>query len=84
MTWREAAVCRSSDPDLWFPPSHQQRPPAIDICRTACPVRRECALDALLNNERFGIWAGVRLDRKAIHRARQQLREVIQQEEGAA
>lgn len=65
MTWREDAVCRTVDPDLFFPdqvikgvthPKVQARE-AKAIC-AQCPVRQECLSEALLRPEPFGIWGG--------------------------
>ena len=56
--WQESAVCRSVDPDLFFPeqagPSHE----AKRVC-AACPVRIECLAYALAHRDRYGIWGGL-------------------------
>lgn len=56
--WMAAAVCSSSDPELWFPEKGQSTAPAKAICR-GCPSRVECLQYALDNNERFGVWGAL-------------------------
>lgn len=67
--WRQAALCRDQDPDIWFPDptgisGHgaariraRGEAIALDIC-DACPVQAECLSWALANDERFGVWGG--------------------------
>lgn len=58
--WTEQGICRTVDPDVWFPEVGCGRPAvqtAVKICQ-GCPVRRECLAAALERNERFGIWGG--------------------------
>jgi len=57
--WRLDAKCTQVDPDIFFPAkgdntSHDK---AVKVC-SGCPVQRQCALLALDNRERHGIWAG--------------------------
>lgn len=58
--WRELALCRQTDIDLWFPekpgPSAASRM-AKQICGQ-CDVADRCLQFALDNNERYGIWGG--------------------------
>jgi WhiB family redox-sensing transcriptional regulator len=60
-SWREAAACRGSDPDLFFPERGDSE--AIRLARevcASCPVQVECldyALGELSGNE-YGIYAG--------------------------
>jgi WhiB family redox-sensing transcriptional regulator len=58
LDWQESAVCRSVDPELFFPehagPSHE----AKRVC-AECPVRAECLADALAHRDRYGIWGGL-------------------------
>jgi WhiB family redox-sensing transcriptional regulator len=61
--WREAAACRSADPDLFFPISSlgtslEQVSAAKAICAT-CLVRRECLAFALATRQVHGIWGGI-------------------------
>lgn len=62
-TWRDEAACVGTDLDLWFPSvgeqvaSHRVRE-ALAIC-WACPVRTECADDALADPPSHDV-AGIR------------------------
>ncbi|MYX14448.1 hypothetical protein GTY67_13680 [Streptomyces sp. SID8374] len=40
-TWREDALCRQTDPELFMPDVGGTAAPAKRIC-LACPVRRPC------------------------------------------
>lgn len=51
------AACIGYDPDLWFPDNAADMARAVAIC-SRCPVRADCQLNADVNGERFGIWAG--------------------------
>lgn len=55
--WVSRALCRDTDPDHLFVRGAAQRK-AATICRH-CPVRRECAADALDNRVEFGVWGGM-------------------------
>ncbi len=55
--WRLRAVCRSSDAELLFVAGAMQRQ-AASICRQ-CPVKWECAADALDNGFEYGVWGGL-------------------------
>ena len=55
MSWREAALCRNSDSDLFFDPAMQEE--ATNIC-AECPVSVQCLLYALSNSMTFGVWGG--------------------------
>lgn len=62
-TWRSAAACRFTEPDLFFPISASGRAlgqvaQAKAVC-AGCPVRRECLAFALRTRERHGIWGGL-------------------------
>lgn len=57
LDWRVRALCRSADPELLFVTGAEQRQ-AASICRT-CPVKRECAADALDNRVEYGVWGGL-------------------------
>jgi WhiB family redox-sensing transcriptional regulator len=51
------ALCRDSDPDLWFASGHALAV-AKRICR-ACPERAPCLAFAVEHGERFGVWGGL-------------------------
>jgi WhiB family redox-sensing transcriptional regulator len=61
-TWRDAAACLRTDPDLFFPISttghaRDQIAEAKRICQ-ACPVRSRCLDWALAAGNVSGIWGG--------------------------
>lgn len=61
--WAEHAACKGKPVQIMFP--HPNSPRAIDyavsIC-DGCPVRRQCAVEALALRERVGVRAGVHID----------------------
>src|SRR5688572_33406469 len=61
-TWRDAAACRSIDPDLFFPigttgTALDHIAAAKAVC-TSCPVKAECLDFALETNQDSGVWGG--------------------------
>lgn len=69
-TWRDRALCREVDPEMFFPEQGEPATLARRICRR-CPVRGACLDDAIEAGEKFGIWGGMSIkDRKVIARAR--------------
>jgi hypothetical protein len=46
------------DPNIFFSNVTSNVEAARRLCR-ACPVRLECALEALVNDEEFGTWGGI-------------------------
>lgn len=66
--WRELALCREIDGDLWFPELGESVREAKAVCGR-CPVRAECLDYALAHNEVFGVWGGLSvLERRALRR----------------
>ncbi|MEQ3553652.1 WhiB family transcriptional regulator [Pseudonocardia nematodicida] len=64
-TWRHRALCRDMDSGVFFPPEgehgtarHRREQAAKAVC-ARCPVRPQCATDALVNGERHGVWGGL-------------------------
>ena len=56
--WRQHAVCRGSDPALFFPERGADVKPAKAVCAT-CPVAADCLEYALGCTDRLaGIWGG--------------------------
>ena len=60
--WRQAAACRDTDPDLFFPvgtTGHaiEQIESAKAVCMT-CESRQPCLEFALTTNQDSGIWGG--------------------------
>lgn len=73
MDWRQRAICREEDPELFFPvgtsgPALLQIAEAKTVCRR-CPVVSECLTWALASGEDFGVWGGMSEDeRRALKR----------------
>ncbi|MGW2458012.1 WhiB family transcriptional regulator [Streptomyces sp. NPDC004457] len=64
MDWRERALCRGQDPDLFFPIGNVnsglvaiQTDEAKAVCRH-CPVRERCLAWAVAADPVEGIWGG--------------------------
>ena len=60
--WRDVALCRDTDPDLFFPvgttgPAIEQIENAKAVCRQ-CDAQRDCLEFALATNQDSGIWGG--------------------------
>ncbi|MER6675199.1 WhiB family transcriptional regulator [Streptomyces sp. NPDC000983] len=60
--WRDLAVCRDEDPDLFFPignsgPALVQTVAAKAVCGR-CPVREQCLDWALETRQTVGVWGG--------------------------
>ena len=72
--WRQQAICRDTDPDLFFPVGTTgqalvQIERAREVCNQ-CPVKRDCLEFALETNQDSGIWGGTsEEERRAIRRA---------------
>jgi|JI10StandDraft_1071094.scaffolds.fasta_scaffold170682_3 WhiB family redox-sensing transcriptional regulator len=61
-TWRRDAICRDTDPDLFFPVGTTgyalvQIDRAKQVCGE-CPVQHDCLEYALETNQDSGIWGG--------------------------
>ncbi len=57
LAWVSKAACRDVDPEDLFVRGAAQRQAAV-ICRH-CPVRIDCAADALDARVEFGVWGGM-------------------------
>jgi WhiB family redox-sensing transcriptional regulator len=62
-TWRSQAICRDTDPDLFFPigttgQALVQIDRAKEVCGM-CPVKSDCLEYALETNQDSGIWGGL-------------------------
>ena len=60
--WRSQALCRDTDPDLFFPvgttgPAIDQIESAKEVCRQ-CPAQVSCLEFALATNQEAGVWGG--------------------------
>ena len=56
--WREDALCRQTDSELFFPERGGSTRDAREVC-LSCEVRTNCLEYALDNGENHGIWGGV-------------------------
>ncbi len=66
--WRELALCRDSEPSLFFPvgstgPAMEQIEEAKVIC-AECPVQESCLQYALTTNQEAGVWGGYAEDER--------------------
>lgn len=57
-TWREDALCRQTDPELYFPERGGSTQDAKDVCQI-CEVRTNCLDYALNTGQNFGVWGGL-------------------------
>lgn len=57
-SWQEQALCRSADPDVFFPITGHQATDAKRVC-AQCLVRTDCLDCALAIGETHGIWGGL-------------------------
>ncbi|MEC3992047.1 WhiB family transcriptional regulator [Actinacidiphila sp. DG2A-62] len=74
MDWRHRAVCRTEDPELFFPASNAgiallQIEEAKSVCRR-CPVMDQCLQWALENGQEHGVWGGLSEDERRSMRRR--------------
>ena len=69
--WALRAACtRLTDPDVMFGPPRGQADAARAVCGP-CPVRFECAAEALDQGREHGVWGGLtETQRRAMRRAR--------------
>ena len=71
--WRSEALCRDTDPELFFPigttgAALVQIEHARAVCRQ-CPVQADCLDFALSTNQDSGIWGGTsEEERRALRR----------------
>lgn len=66
--WKLDGVCRTVDPDMWFPEPPNSGFQAKKLC-VRCPVKDECLDYAMTNNEKFGVWGGLSAhERKKLRR----------------
>lgn len=80
--WRDQALCRDTDPDLFFPVGTTgqalvQIGHAKQVCGQ-CPVTSECLEFALVTNQDSGIWGGLsEEERRVIRRRRAAARRAV-------
>ena len=66
--WRQDALCRDLEPELFFPEPTTcgngaaiQRAEGEEFAKSLCaqcPVQTQCLSHALAHDERFGVWGG--------------------------
>ena len=71
-TWRADAICRDTDPELFFPVGTTgyallQIARAKEVCGQ-CPVQGECLDYALETNQDSGIWGGTSEEERRVLR----------------
>ena len=71
-TWRSRAICRDTDPDLFFPigttgQALLQISRAKEVCGE-CPVSSDCLDYALETNQDSGIWGGTSEEERRVLR----------------
>lgn len=76
--WRDEALCRDTDPDLFFPVGTTgqalvQIERAKRVCGE-CPVRMDCLDFALATNQDAGIWGGTSEDERRLLRRQRNAR----------
>jgi hypothetical protein len=72
--WRDEALCRQTDPEIFFPELGQNPTAAKRVC-AVCPVRAVCLADAIERREPHGVCGGMTPnERKAYARAQQSVR----------
>jgi len=77
--WSDEALCRFSDPEMWFPKKGNLTPGnqmAIQICQR-CPVIDDCLEDGLSNE--FGIFGGLTAPQRARLRKERGLGEQLEE-----
>jgi WhiB family transcriptional regulator, redox-sensing transcriptional regulator len=57
-SWRDQALCRGVDPDIFHPSEDDDGTEAKAIC-AQCPVREACLEYALTTREKEGVWGGL-------------------------
>lgn len=73
-SWRDRALCRDTDPDLFFPVGTTgQALVQIDHAKRVCgecTVAKECLDFALATNQDSGIWGGLSEEERRVIRRR--------------
>jgi WhiB family redox-sensing transcriptional regulator len=60
LVWREQAACRNHPfPDVFFSDAHDVQRYTIREWCSECPVRTQCLLEALDNDQQWGTWGGL-------------------------
>ena len=71
-SWRDHAMCRGADPEIFHPHNDESAERAKELC-ARCPVREACLEYALVAREKDGVWGGLTArERRRILRRRRQ------------
>ena len=78
MDWRHQALCRDTDPEIFFPigttgPAVGQVEQAKVVCRR-CPVVQDCLTWALETGQDSGVWGGTDEDERRLLARRTRIR----------
>lgn len=78
MDWRHQAICRDTDPEVFFPigttgPALTQVEQAKVVCRR-CPVVQDCLTWALETGQDSGVWGGTGEDERRLLARRTRIR----------
>lgn len=69
--WRESALCRQVDPELFYPEQGVSVHPAVKVCM-ACEVRAECLTAGIAEDKRsghaYGVWGGLTPKQRTAYR----------------
>lgn len=72
MDWREDAVCRDLNPELFFPIGVTgQAVDQIEIAKmycSSCPSKDQCLEFAVTTNQEYGVWGGTTEDERRVLR----------------
>jgi WhiB family transcriptional regulator, redox-sensing transcriptional regulator len=71
-SWMNAALCKGTDPDVFFPEDHHDVAKAKEVC-SRCPVVHLCLEYAIENKEfdRLSVWGGTTgIERRKMQRER--------------
>jgi WhiB family transcriptional regulator, redox-sensing transcriptional regulator len=70
--WMASGLCAQTDPDEFYPDRGGSARQAKAVC-ARCPVITECLEDAIVHDERYGVWGGLsereRRPLRAAHKA---------------
>lgn len=77
-----APICQTTDPDLWFPDQSAGADRTLVQAKKwceECPVRIQCAIFAIANDEAYGLWGGLNVrTRQAIRNGHMTLKEALE------
>lgn len=72
----ELALCRDTDPEIFFPVDERPRSEGVKdakaIC-AVCPARVECLMDSLARGDEYGVFGGLAPAERRALRARRRV-----------